>query len=311
MRERSVSFFHYLYLPQYSILKGPQPNKWKGVNNNGANPKKLLFCTRQYFGVGLAFFLKATRDFFEILRPLIILPLVKISRHTVAKNTSLKPLYENREKIHDLLRPPTRWEKDTFIEILAVSEPVLFDCNLTFFCVGYTPEIVGTSPRPPKRPKQSQAPTEVIAGQWYTASIQPLEMWYSTLPIAYPNTNFQMNLTVLNGHLASVAIYGRREAMPTITNFDWVHMVAKDGRVVKRAASEAGITVDKLLDYRGTWYFGVLNDNNDIITVRSVMGQQRNGGKPCPGECNGQGRCEDGVCQCYPQFSGQDCSQSK
>ena len=106
------------------------------------------------------------------------------------------------------------------------------------------------------------------------------------------------------------AVYGRREALPSITNYDWVHMVAKDGRIVKRA-SESGITVDKLLDYRGTWYFGVLNDNNDLITVRSVLGQQRNGGKPCPGECNGQGRCEDGVCQCYPQFSGHDCSQSK
>ena len=180
----------------------------------------------------------------------------------------------------------------------------------------------------------------MIAGQWYTSSIgksddvfyvkliaskkfttifwaifsEPMEMWFSKLSISSPNTNFQMNLTVLNGQVASLAIYGRREAVPSITNYDWVHMVARDGRIVKRGTSggsESGITVEKRLNYRGTWYFGVLNDNTDLITVRSVVGQQRNGGKPCPGECNGQGRCEDGVCQCYPQFSGHDCSQSK
>jgi len=176
---------------------------------------------------------------------------------------------------------------------------------------GYTPEVIGTSPKPPKRPKQP--PIEVIAGQWYTSSIEPMEMWFSKLSISSPNTNFQMNLTVLNGQVASLAIYGRREAVPSITNYDWVHMVARDGRIVKRGTgggSESGITVEKRLNYRGTWYFGVLNDNTDLITVRSVVGQQRNGGKPCPGECNGQGRCEDGVCQCYPQFSGHDCSQS-
>ena len=72
-----------------------------------------------------------------------------------------------------------------------------------------------------------------------------------------------------------------------------------------------GISIGKELNHRGDWYFGVLNDNEDLITVRSVMDQKRNGGKPCPADCNGQGQCQDGVCQCYPQYSGLDCSQSK
>ena len=72
-----------------------------------------------------------------------------------------------------------------------------------------------------------------------------------------------------------------------------------------------GISIGKELNHRGDWYFGVLNDNEDLITVRSVMDQKRNGGKPCPANCNGQGQCQDGVCQCYPQYSGLDCSQSK
>ena len=64
-----------------------------------------------------------------------------------------------------------------------------------------------------------------------------MEMWFSKLSISSPNTNFQMNLTVLNGQVASLAIYGRREAVPSITNYDWVHMVARDGRIVKRGTS--------------------------------------------------------------------------
>ena len=121
-----------------------------------------------------------------------------------------------------------------------------------------------------------------------------------------------MNLTVVNGRVASVAVYGRREAMPTITNYDWVHIVARDGRVIqKRSADASGISINKALNHRGDWFFGVLNDNQDLITVRTVMDQQRHGGRSCPQDCNGQGRCLDGVCQCYPQYSGADCSQSK
>lgn len=154
--------------------------------------------------------------------------------------------------------------------------------------------------------------TPVVNGQWYTASIEPLQMWLARLEVAKSNTNFQMNVTVVNGQVASVAIYGRKEAPPSVTNFDWVHMVAKDGKIVQKRSSAApgGVSVDKLVE-RGDWFIGVLNDNDEPITVRAVMGQSSNGGKPCPGDCNGQGRCQDGVCACYPQFSGHDCSQSK
>ena len=140
-------------------------------------------------------------------------------------------------------------------------------------------------------------------------------MWLSQMHVAQPNTYFQMNLTIVNGgRVASIAIYGRHEAAPTITNYDWVHIVAKDGRVIEKrslSSSTGGISLGKELNHRGDWYFGVLNDNEDLITVRSVMDQRRNGGKPCPSDCNGQGRCQDGLCQCYPQYSGLDCSQSK
>ena len=77
--------------------------------------------------------------------------------------------------------------------------------------------------------------SSVNSGQWYTASIEPLEMWLSQMHVAQPNTYFQMNLTIVNGgRVSSIAVYGRREAPPTVTNYDWVHIVAKDGRVIEK-----------------------------------------------------------------------------
>ena len=192
-----------------------------------------------------------------------------------------------------------------------------------FLFSGYTPSdyisTYATSQATPslinRKRWSSKTTSSVNAGQWYSASIEPLEMWLSQMHVAQPNTYFQMNLTIVNGgRVASIAIYGRHEAAPTITNYDWVHIVAKDGRVIEKrslSSSTGGISLGKELNHRGDWYFGVLNDNEDLITVRSVMDQRRNGGKPCPSDCNGQGRCQDGLCQCYPQYSGLDCSQSK
>ncbi len=154
----------------------------------------------------------------------------------------------------------------------------------------------------------------MVTGQWYTSTIDPLEMWLSQMHVSHPNSIFQMNLTVLEGgRVASVAIYGRRDTPPTVTSYDWVHIVAKDGRVLQKRSlmSGNGISVEKELNHRGDWYFGVLNDNEDVVTVRAVVDQLRHSGKSCPGDCNGQGRCQDGLCHCFPQYSGNDCSQSK
>ena len=39
---------------------------------------------------------------------------------------------------------------------------------------------------------------------------------------------------------SNVAIYGRRSEAPTITNYDWVHMITEDGdvKIVKKVLSK-------------------------------------------------------------------------
>lgn len=178
---------------------------------------------------------------------------------------------------------------------------------------GYTPSVsTASSVSIPFKKRHQTQPDLVIPGQWYTSSIAPMEMWTSQMNVPHSNTHLVMNLTVLNsGRVASIAIYGKSEGIPSVTNYDWVHIVAKDGKVLKRETGGVGLSLSKELNQRGTWYFGVLNDNEDLISVRTVMDQVRNGGKSCPADCNGQGRCQDGVCMCFPQYTGTDCSQSK
>ena len=60
----------------------------------------------------------------------------------------------------------------------------------------------------------------------------------------------------------------------------------------------------------GSWFINVLNDGQVSFILRTIIGQKSNG-KVCLKECNGQGTCDDGICQCFSQFSGEDCSQSK
>ena len=68
-----------------------------------------------------------------------------------------------------------------------------------------------------------------------------------------------MNLTFVgsaSGGGGSVAVYGRQDALPSVTNYDWVHMTREDGsthkstNINKRSAASGtagGIKVSKVL----------------------------------------------------------------
>ena len=92
-------------------------------------------------------------------------------------------------------------------------------------------------------------------------------MWLSQMHVAQPNTYFQMNLTIVNGgRVSSIAVYGRREAPPTVTNYDWVHIVAKDGRVIEKRSlsSSTGEAFHK------SWHDVTLKDNLNVTNSKIV-----------------------------------------
>ena len=130
-----------------------------------------------------------------------------------------------------------------------------YEVNVSGF--GIVPEEpASTSPIPP-----STSIPPMIPGQWYTIRVEPMRFWRSKLAVRQPS-HYQMNLTIVSSdgssRPSSLAVYGREGQAPTVTSYDWVHMVGDNGDVktlVKRspAASQNSamavpnlVTVDKV-----------------------------------------------------------------
>ena len=80
-------------------------------------------------------------------------------------------------------------------------------------------------------------------------------MWLSQMLV-------QINLTIVNGgRVVSIAVYGRREAPPIVTNYDWVHIGAKDGRVIEKRSLSNSTGKELLLS----------NNCKRIIRTRSCV----------------------------------------
>ena len=60
---------------------------------------------------------------------------------------------------------------------------------------------------------------------------------------SHDSSLYQLNLTFVGPPTTSVAVYGRRGSAPTVTNYDWAHMVSESGteRRMKRTADGAGL----------------------------------------------------------------------
>jgi hypothetical protein len=75
-------------------------------------------------------------------------------------------------------------------------------------------------------------PTQLLPGQWYTVRIQSMSFWRSRLTVRQPSY-YQMNMTMVSAEGISrahnLAVYGREGLAPTVTNYDWVHLVGENG----------------------------------------------------------------------------------
>ncbi len=125
----------------------------------------------------------------------------------------------------------------------------------------------------PPSPPSASSIQQLIPGQWYTARVQPMDYWRVRLPVSKPAADYQMNVTFLSAgdpFSSSLAVYGRKGGVPSVTRFDWAHIVAGDGeerRYVssKRSAGGGGggaavVTLERSLS-RGDWFIAVFNDD--------------------------------------------------
>ena len=170
---------------------------------------------------------------------------------------------------------------------------------------------------------------QVIPGQWYTARIEPMSFWRSQLAVNKPSAPYTMNLTFVEGQNGgSLAIYGKKGDVPSVTNYDWAHIVTGNGetrRISKRSSlgNSGQITLERTLTrwvskampafptsrkvcadlcvtsiFRGEWFLAILNDNEaEPKTLRSVIDESLkwDGGVIGPSS-NGPASYDQGAC---------------
>ncbi|XP_025201186.1 teneurin-m isoform X2 [Melanaphis sacchari] len=109
---------------------------------------------------------------------------------------------------------------------------------------------------------------------------------------------------------ASIAVYGRRNALPTHTQYEILELL--NGFQSRQTRSTHSIIKKEVTHYLepGHWFVSMYNDDGDLTTVTFSTSVSQDMTLSCPNGCSGKGECMVGHCQCNPGFSGDDCSDS-
>ncbi|XP_015366041.1 PREDICTED: teneurin-m isoform X3 [Diuraphis noxia] len=109
---------------------------------------------------------------------------------------------------------------------------------------------------------------------------------------------------------ASIAVYGRRNALPTHTQYEILELL--NGFQSRQIRSTHPIIKKEVTHYLepGHWFVSMYNDDGDLTTLTFSTSVSQDMTLSCPNGCSGKGECMVGHCQCNPGFSGDDCSDS-
>eukprot|EP00102_Acyrthosiphon_pisum_P009702 XP_003248283.1 PREDICTED: teneurin-m isoform X2 [Acyrthosiphon pisum] len=109
---------------------------------------------------------------------------------------------------------------------------------------------------------------------------------------------------------ASIAVYGRRNALPTHTQYEILELL--NGFQSRQTRSAHPIIKKEVTHYLepGHWFVSMYNDDGDLTTLTFSASVSQDMTLSCPNGCSGKGECMVGHCQCNPGFSGDDCSDS-
>ncbi|XP_028969053.1 teneurin-m [Galendromus occidentalis] len=167
------------------------------------------------------------------------------------------------------------------------------------------PETLPTKTVPPI----SESFAELAMGRRHTNTIYAYGHW---------NVQFQQNeaaLVKFNYSLpstASIAVYGRRNSVPTHTRYDFFEILnarSSGIRTRKAATSHEMVSIEFIhfLD-RGRWFVSIYNDGDQQEEVSFVSLVADVSSLPCAYDCHGHGTCTMGKCNCDPNYTGESCA---
>ncbi|XP_035680810.1 teneurin-3-like isoform X4 [Branchiostoma floridae] len=174
----------------------------------------------------------------------------------------------------------------------------------------------GTGLIPTRQPNLNTLPEDVITGLVPVGgnveeTVPPFAFWRSQLYLRQPRY-IMYNVSMSSD--AKLGIYARKDSLPTHTQFDFAemmdgsHIVVPSGR--RRRASEVR-RQSGFVQYMGAgqWHMAVFNDGPQPQKVL-LNNKITDNPAECPAECNGNGECITGICQCYPGYMGKDCAHA-
>ncbi|KAF0298673.1 Teneurin-m [Amphibalanus amphitrite] len=140
----------------------------------------------------------------------------------------------------------------------------------------------------------------------YAETLSPHGYW--SMQFYLPDDAYlQWGSTVPRG--ASLAVYGRRNALPTHTQYDVHHLLRGYSRRLGRTSGQSVPQSFTEFLLQGNWFFSVYNDDGEETPVTLTLTEAKDMTEGCPNGCSGTGECLLGRCECRAGFGGEDCSE--
>nr|XP_039266115.1 teneurin-3-like isoform X3 [Styela clava] len=161
-----------------------------------------------------------------------------------------------------------------------------------------------------------EIPFEIQLGRKARFSV-PAGMFWRSLVFMGSDDHLKFNFTI--SRRAVLGVYGRKGIRPTHTKFDFFEKI--DGSSIPVPAEDSSSSRRKKREIQdsvtmsfvkflgsGSWHLGVYNDGEEN-EEGEIATKLAGGLSSCLNNCNGNGDCVDGVCNCFPRFHGRDCAE--
>ncbi|XP_048118438.1 teneurin-3 isoform X2 [Alosa alosa] len=161
---------------------------------------------------------------------------------------------------------------------------------------------------------------QVGLGQRAGQIVPPGVFWRSRLAMEEPNF-LKFNISIHKNAL--IGVYGRKGLPPTHTQYDFVELLDGSRLIIPeehpqtapglRDAVERPVAMHEAGFFHyldsGVWHLAFYNDGRNTEQV-SYKTNILEAVMECPFNCNGNGECLSGTCQCFPGFLGPYCSRA-